>query len=530
MNIEFIKLGLPALISLGVQSDMKNASVNTLYLGSLSVILPEKGYYEETNPAYQSGLMLLDKYKETVSQLFEKLGIKSAVDMIDKALEFDRLIVPTTKSSEEESDYVKSYNPYEVSTLENYSKRINIPQIIKAVVPTAVKEVIVTNVNFLESLEHLLDGNLELIKAWLTTKLVYRLSASGYGTDELRLIAAGYGLLLTGQKEAASFEKFTYDLLSNEFGDVVGTYFGIRYFGKEAKAEVESMVAEFIEVYKKRLSNLTWLSKETIEKALVKLSKITAMIGYPTKLNPIYSKFVPNEEKTYMENMMDFSKIQVDYEFAQYGKAVDKSLWHMGAHVVNAYYEPMNNQIVFPAGILQPPFYSYTQSKGANYGGIGAVIAHEITHAFDTNGAQIDEFGNINDWWKPEDFEAFNKRSEEMVTLFDGLSVPGTNATCNGKLTVTENIADAAGLSCAYEAGIKHQAFNAADFFTSWAHIWRFKANPAYLELLANVDVHSPAYLRGLIQLKNFKPFANFYKIKETDGMYLPDDKKVVVW
>lgn len=530
LTIEFIKIGLPTLISLGIQSDMKNADVNALYFGSPSIILPDKGYYDEDNQSYQTGVVLLEKYKETIIKLFDKVGILNGEEIISKTLSFDRLLVPITKSSEEKSDYVKSYNPYELASLKSKSKAIRVDEIINKVVLKNVDKVIVTNPKFVDALDSLLLNNLELIKGWLISKLVYMLAASGFGTNELRLISAEYSLLLTGQKEAASFEKFTYNSLSNEFGDVVGIYFGKRYFGEEAKKDVESMVQEFIQVYQKRLTKIDWLSKETIEKALVKLSKINAMIGYPTKINPIYEKFVVNEELSYIENMIEFSKLQNEYEFSQYGKKVNKELWHMGAHVVNAYYSPMTNQIVFPAGILQPPFYSYNQTKGENYGGIGAVIAHEITHAFDTNGARIDEFGNINNWWKDEDFDAFNKRSEAMIELFDGLEIPGSNAKCNGRLTVTENIADAAGLSCAYEAGIKHNDFKEDDFYKGWAHIWRFKANASYMELLANVDVHSPAYLRGLVQLKNFKPFAKHYKINENDGMYIDPNKQVAIW
>ncbi|CCV64626.1 Peptidase M13 [Alteracholeplasma palmae J233] len=528
--VELIGLGLPALISFGVQSDMKNASINALYFGSPSLILPEKGYYDKENPAYAAGQNLLAKYRETVTELLNIVGLKDTSTILSQTLEFDELIVPLSKTSEEASDYVNSYNPYTLEKLNSKTNFISLSSIVKTFVSDKVEQVIVTNPKFVEGLDALLNNHLELIKSWLAVKLVYSLAVSGFGTDSLRLKASEYGLLLTGQAEAQSFEKFTYNQLSNEFGDVVGTYFGKRYFGEKAKKEVESMVQEFIQVYKERLAKITWLSKETIEKALIKLSKITAMIGYPDRINPVFNHFNFDETKSFVDNMLAFSKVQVSHEFSLYGKKVDKDLWHMGAHVVNAYYQPMNNQIVFPAGILQPPFYSYNQTKGANYGGIGAVIAHEITHAFDTNGARIDEFGNINNWWKEEDFKAFNERSLAMIELFDGLEVPGSDAKCNGKLTVTENIADAAGLSCAYEAGLKHKDFVPADFFAGWAHIWRFKANKSYLELLANVDVHSPAYLRGLVQLKNFKPFADYYKLKETDGMYIAPDKQVAVW
>ena len=530
ISIDLGNYGLPNLFEFGVQADMKNSNFNALYFGSPGLQLPEKSYYNENSPTYQTGLYLLNEKKKNSIALLKKIGVRGGAKIVEEAFEFDKLLVDSAKTSEEESEYLKSYNPYKASEFVGLSKLVNLKKLIKAFIPNKrVNQIIVTNPKFFEAIDSLLEDNLQLIKSWLIL-CVSRNLASKYATDDVRLLADKYSLLLTGQQKPIDFDKFTYGLLSSSFYDVLGLYFGNKYFGEDAKNEVEGMVKEFVEIYKERLQKNKWLSKSTIKKAISKLSKIEAVIGYPQNISPVYSKYVPNPEYSYAKNMLELQKTKTDYNFFEFGLAPDKSLWLMGAHDVNAYYHPTNNQIVFPAGILQPPFYSYTQSKGENYGGIGSVIAHEITHAFDTNGAQIDENGNINNWWKESDFKAFNDKAEDMIKLFDGLDIPNVDAKCNGKLTVTENIADAAGLSCAFQAGSKHKEFKLDDFFKGWAQVWRFKSSKEFTELLVNIDVHAPSYLRGQMQLKNFPLFAKHYNIKETDGMYLNPNSRVSIW
>lgn len=207
---------------------------------------------------------------------------------------------------------------------------------------------------------------------------------------------------------------------------------------------------------------------------------------------------------------------------------MDRSEWHMPAHLVNAYYDPQQNQIVFPAAILQAPFYSLSQSSSANYGGIGAVIAHEISHAFDTNGASFDEFGSLKNWWTDEDFAAFKVRTDRVVAQFDGLDSYG--AKVNGKLTVSENVADLGGLAAALAAAAQEPDFSATDFFESWATIWRMKARPEYIQLLAASDPHGPAKLRVNVQVKNFDAFFAAFNVQPGDGMWLAPAERVQIW
>jgi putative endopeptidase len=222
------------------------------------------------------------------------------------------------------------------------------------------------------------------------------------------------------------------------------------------------------------------------------------------------------------------TRITTELNYEKYNKAPNKNIWHMPASMVNAYYSPTNNQIVFPAAILQKPYYSLEQTPSQNYGGIGAVMAHEISHAFDNNGAKFDEFGSLSNWWTDEDLEAFKKKSKDMIDLFDGVETG--NGVCNGELTVSENIADSGGLRCALEASKKRKDHDLEGFFINWASVWRQKASAEYSQLLLRVDVHGPTILRANMQLSNLPEFQEFYQLKEEDKMYLAKDKMVSIW
>ena len=200
----------------------------------------------------------------------------------------------------------------------------------------------------------------------------------------------------------------------------------------------------------------------------------------------------------------------------------------MPAHMVNAYYNPQKNLIVFPAAILQAPFYSLEQSSSANYGGIGAVIAHEISHAFDSNGASFDEYGSLNNWWTEEDYAAFESRTQQVIDQFEGQDSYG--AKINGKLTVSENIADLGGIAAALEAAKSEEDFSAEEFFTNFARIWRMKARPEFMQMLASVDVHAPGHLRTNIQLPNFAEFHETFGVQEGDGMWRAKEDRVIIW
>lgn len=512
-------------VSFDVDADMKNATVNALFAGAPGLILPDKTYYAKDNP---QGPQLLALWKQMVLKLLVKLDYQeaSAKDLIEKAVAFDALIVPHVKSSEEAADYSKMYNPQSFDEFVAHTDQLDFSQVITSLVATKPSQIIVTEPAYYEALNDILKGHFTEFKAWL---LVNRVTGeAGLLSDDFRILAGEYGRALSGKKEAPNQQKYAYRLINGMFNQVVGAYYARKYFGADAKADVEHMVRQMISVYEERLKKNDWLSPETREKAITKLEHLGVQVGYPDKIPAVYDHLKVDPTKSLLENLVIMSRIVARNQFAHFGKPVDRMRWEMSPATVNAYFHPFKNVIVFPAAVLQAPFYSLKQSSSQNYGGIGAVIAHEISHAFDNNGSLFDEYGNLNNWWAKEDAAHFKELAQAMIDEFDGLPFAGQKV--NGKLTVSENIADAGGLSCALSAAKKEGDFDAQAFFINWARIWRTKARKEYQQLLLSIDVHAPQKLRANVQVKNLADFYEAFNIQSDDPMYLAPEKRVTIW
>lgn len=512
-------------VSFDVDADMKNATVNALFAGAPGLILPDKTYYAKDNP---QGPQLLALWKQMVLKLLVKLDYQeaSAKDLIEKAVAFDALIVPHVKSSEEAADYSKMYNPQSFDEFVAHTDQLDFSQVITSLVATKPSQIIVTEPAYYEALNDILKGHFTEFKAWL---LVNRVTGeAGLLSDDFRILAGEYGRALSGKKEAPNQQKYAYRLINGMFNQVVGAYYARKYFGADAKADVEHMVRQMISVYEERLKKNDWLSPETREKAITKLEHLGVQVGYPDKIPAVYDHLKVDPTKSLLENLVIMSRIVARNQFAHFGKPVDRMRWEMSPATVNAYFHPFKNVIVFPAAVLQAPFYSLKQSSSQNYGGIGAVIAHEISHAFDNNGSLFDKYGNLNNWWTKEDAAHFKELAQAMIDEFDGLPFAGQKV--NGKLTVSENIADAGGLSCALSAAKKEGDFDAQAFFINWARIWRTKARKEYQQLLLSIDVHAPQKLRANVQVKNLADFYEAFNIQSDDPMYLAPEKRVTIW
>lgn len=522
----WILAGMPSPISFDIDADMKNATVYALFASSPSLILPDKSYYEAEKKAQHDQLLQL--WSSMVEALMDKLGYskEEAKKIIDDAIKFDALLAPNVKSAEEAADYSKMYNPQTVAELASATDRLDIAAIIKQLVGEEPEKVIVTEPEYFKALNKILQDNFELFKNWALIRVI-RENAS-YLDDEMREINGRYGRALSGSKKPVSQRKFAFYLARDMFSQVAGDYYGKKYFGPQAKADVHHMVEQMIKVYKGRLTNNQWLSKDTRDKAILKLDKLGIQVGYPDKIPALYDQFKVDEEKSLIANVNQLTVTANKELFSRWNKPVDRMRWEMSAATVNAYYHPFKNIIVFPAAILQAPFYSLKQSSSQNYGGIGAVIAHEISHAFDNNGSLFDEFGNLNNWWTDEDSAHFKQLAQKMIEEFDGIPFAGQKV--NGKLTVSENIADAGGLSCALEAAKTEADFNAQEFFINWATIWRMKATEQYMQLLLSIDVHAPQKLRANIQAENLDDFYTAFDIKPGDEMYRAPEDRVHIW
>ncbi len=522
----WILAGMPSPISFDIDADMKNATVYALFASSPSLILPDKSYYEAEKKAQHDQLLQL--WSSMVEALMDKLGYskEEAKKIIDDAIKFDALLAPNVKSAEEAADYSKMYNPQTVAELASATDQLDIAAIIKQLVGEEPEKVIVTEPEYFKALNKILQDNFELFKNWALIRVI-RENAS-YLDDEMREINGRYGRALSGSKKPVSQRKFAFYLARDMFSQVAGDYYGKKYFGPQAKADVHHMVEQMIKVYRGRLTNNQWLSKDTRDKAILKLDKLGIQVGYPDKIPALYDQFKVDEEESLIANLNQLTVTANKELFSRWNKPVDRMRWEMSAATVNAYYHPFKNIIVFPAAILQAPFYSLKQSSSQNYGGIGAVIAHEISHAFDNNGSLFDEFGNLNNWWTDEDSAHFKQLAQKMIDEFDGIPFAGQKV--NGKLTVSENIADAGGLSCALEAAKTEADFNAQEFFINWATIWRMKATEQYMQLLLSIDVHAPQKLRANIQAENLDDFYRAFDIKPGDEMYRGPEDRVHIW
>jgi putative endopeptidase len=511
-----------------VMQDFMNSNNQVLYFGASSLFLPDTTYYKDEKTKAQ----LIGLFTQTTTQLLNLYGFskEETEKLIADALAFDELLVPVTKSSVEAADYVKMYNPLNKEEVKKLTKNFDVMENAEALVKQDVDQLIVLNLDFINAFDSIInEENFEIIKSWMIVNNVKSFASDL--TDEIRIAAGAFGRALSGTKEAQNFEKFSFYQAYNRFSQVVGLYYGENFFGPVAKEDVKKMVHEIIGVYNERITNNDWLNEKTKEKAIKKLSTLTVHVGYPDELPPYYDKFEVGsyeEGSNLLQEKLKMTKIVTELNFEKYNKEPNKNIWGMPASMVNAYYSPTNNQIVFPAAILQKPYYSLEQTPSENYGGIGAVMAHEISHAFDNNGAKFDENGSLSNWWTEEDLKSFKQKSKDMIALFDGVET-GYGA-CNGELTVSENIADSGGLRCALEASKKREGHNIEEFFKNWASVWRQKASLEYRQLLLRVDVHGPTILRANMQLSNLPEFQEFYQIKEEDKMYLAKDKMVSIW
>ncbi|MGX9372700.1 M13 family metallopeptidase [Mycoplasma sp. 3398] len=512
-----------------IHTDFKNHEKQTLFVSTPSVILPEKSYYsdeEKKNSFYRIWVNMVKKMLLKVNN-----DEKWANDLVNKALLWDNEASKYILSAQEWAIITNIYHPRKVDDFNKKIKEINLSNILNSLINDGISEVICVSKDLVDNYSKLLTKeNFELYKAFLYISSLIELSRL---LDYESLVISGeFSRALSGQRKPFSKKKIAVKfVVDNVFSMPFGKYYGETYFGPQNKKNVEQMIHKMVKIYEDRLKENTWLSKQTKDKAILKLSKIGVYVGYPEIIEDFYKEFIVQKYNGYddlITNALNFTMAVQKAKFAEYGKKKDINLWSMSPAIINAYYNPSSNKIVFPAGILQSPFYSSKQSSSSNYGGIGAVIAHEISHAFDNNGANFDEVGNMVNWWTEDDKKEFNKRAEKMVKLFDNKKTEV--GKCDGRLTVSENIADAGGLSCALEAAKSEKDYNPKHFYINYAITWRSKQRPELQKLLLASDVHAPAILRTNIQVQNSDDFYKTFKISESDQMFLNPKKRVKIW
>ena len=419
------------------------------------------------------------------------------------------------------------YNPTKVEKVISQVKPVAFEKLLKDFFGFVPETIIVSEPRYFKSFKQVFNKEtFELYKHW--AYVTGLLSSCSLLSEKLRNLGGVFYRTIAGIKAVTPVEKYAYQLASNMYSEPVGLYYGRKYFGEEAKKDITEIVYQIIDAYKDRIKNNDILEEATKEKAILKLSKIGVKMGYPDKVEDIYSSLVFNERDSLLKIVHTLRKIRLLDKVAQLNKPVDHSKWAMPGHMVNACYDPFSNDITFPAAILQAPFYALKQSRSENLGGIGAVIGHEISHAFDSNGAKCDENGNINNWWTKQDNRKFKSKINAMIKQFDGIELPWGKV--NGKFIVSENMADNGGMAVTLQIMSYTPNASYEEYFKNWGRIWCTKAKPEFAQLLLTVDVHGPAILRANITPRNFKEWYETFNVKRTDKMYIAPSKRVVIW
>ncbi|WP_308556392.1 M13-type metalloendopeptidase [uncultured Lactobacillus sp.] len=523
---DLFKASFALPFSFDVDADMKNTKINVLQFFGSSIFLPDTTTYK-TDAAEK----LLAVLKKQSIDLLKLAGLSAgqAEEYVVDALKFDEKVSKVVKSSEEWADYPAMYNPTSIKDFEGKIKNFKMDYFLKEALGEVPDRVIVAEPRFFDHFDELInEDNFDEIKGWMIVKFIN--GAASYLSQEFREAAFPFSQALSGQPELQSGEKQAYHLANGMFSEVVGVYYGKTYFGEDAKKDVLSMIKKMLAVYEERLKNNDWLSEETKHKAIVKLRALILKIGYPDKIEEIYDrlKVTPASEGGSLYSNARAADIeQVKYNVEKLHKPVDRTVWLMPGNLVNACYDPQRNDLTFPAAILQAPFYDLKQDRAENFGGIGTVIAHEVSHAFDNNGAQFDEYGNMKNWWTEEDYAEFKKRTQAEIDLFDGIKYGPV--TLNGKQIVSENIADQGGLTAAVEAN-KGENGDMKKLFENFARIWANKQLTESIKTQVSVDVHAPGPERANVQSQCQEEFYKAFDVKEGDGMWLDPEKRVVIW
>ena len=519
---------------IGVYADMKNSKMNAVYLGNFALGLG-KDYYQKENP---SNTEALAKYQDYVADIFKVLKDPLPQEKAKQIVAFEKNIAKYMLTSEEENNPNLSYNPVTTKELSTLVKNLNLPELLEKV-GVHTDGVILTEIGLYKHYDTFInEKNLPLIKDYLRYKLVTL--NSNFLTQELNDLTFNfYNKYLMGQQEQRPMNKRALELINGILGEAFGKLYVEKYFPEKAKDQMLTLIDYLKKSFAQHIKNVTWMGDTTKEKAMEKLHKFSVKVGYPDKWED-YSKLTMNPEVSLFENITQVGEWAFQKALDKVGKEVDKTKWVLPPQTVNAYYDPTSNEIVFPAGILQPPFFSFEADPAVNFGGIGGVIGHEMTHGFDVSGAEFDANGNLQNWWEPADKENFQKATEALAKQYDQ-DEPVKGIFVNGTMTNVENIADLGGVNIAFDAlqmylkdhgsvGKISGFTQEQRFFLAWASVWRTLSTDQYITNQVKVDPHSPDYLRAFAPLTNVDAWYKAFDVKEGDKLYRKPEDRVKIW
>ena len=516
-------------------ADLEDSNMTIFYIEQGGLGMGNRDYYID-----QKNAEIKAAYRLYLEKLFTLASVEGDIQkMVEDVVAVEDAIAEKSWSNVECRDIVKGYNPYTVEALCKEYATVDWKAYFEAMNIETLEKVVVSQPSSMANILNVLATTpVEALRSYVAAHYIN--TASSYLSEEFAVASFEFfGKTMSGTQEIRPRWKRAMSVPNSILSEAVGQMYVAKYFPEKEKARVEKMVANIQQAFGKHIDALDWMSDDTKAKAHEKLAAFTVKIGYPNKWKD-YSTLNVDPQKSYWENVVEANRWYTADSMAEVGKPVDREKWLMPPQMVNAYYMPTTNEICFPAAILQPPFYNPNADDAVNYGAIGVVIAHEMTHGFDDQGSQFDKVGNMNDWWTKEDRAAFETKTQVLVDQFNAIEIlPGLFA--DGKFSLGENIADQGGLRLAF-TGLVDYAWaegRPADidgftgeqrFYIGYATLWAQNITDQEKERLTKVDVHSLGRNRVNATLRNIQSFYDAFNITEDDAMYMAPEERVTIW
>ena len=533
---EINKFAASPFFGFGVGPDSKNSTMNIAHIYQSGIGMGGREYYTEQDDESKH---LRQEYVKMIKAQFQNIGYSetNADKAASAAMEIETELAENHFTKEERRQPEKNYHKIKFTELDKEVAPFDWAYYFEQVGANGLEDLNVSQIEPVRAAINIIEKeSIDNLKSYL--KWIVIRSSANYLSDEFVNTSFDfYGKTMSGSKEIRPRWKRSIDAVNGALGEAVGQLYVERYFPEEAKERMLSLVNNLTESLAERISNLEWMSQETKEKAHEKLGTFIVKIGYPDKWKD-YSTLEIKDD-SYYANMKRASEFAYNENINELGKPVDRTKWYMSPQTVNAYYSPSSNEICFPAGILQPPFFYMNADDAVNYGGIGVVIGHEMTHGFDDQGRKFDKDGNLNEWWTAEDAASFDERAKVLVDYFDNIVVLDT-VRANGTFTLGENIADHGGLQVSLNAYMKTKEVEegkAIDgftpeqrFFLSYATLWGGNVRDAEILRLTKIDPHSLGKWRVNGALPHIDAWYSAFDIQETDALYLPKEKRASIW
>lgn len=522
---------------IGVDTDLKNSDLNVMWLSAGTSGLPDRDYYLNTDADSKKKQ---EAYRAYLSKIFQLSGYKKkeAEKAAKVIYNIEYQFAEAEMSRAEARDYNKLYNIYTIDMLQKNYPAIQWAKYFKLMGVKDVKQVILTEPKVMAVAQKLMSTLSEQDIKYYVAGLIIKSSTSVLSDDFVNANFDFYGRLLNGQKEQKARWKRALGFPNSLLGEAVGELYVSKYFAGESKAKMLKLIDNLRKALATRIANLAWMNDTTKINALVKLNSFTVKVGYPDKWRD-YSKLTIDPAKSLYDNVAAATYVETLRNLEKFGKPVDKSEWGMTPQTVNAYYNPTTNEICFPAAILQAPFFDVNADDATNYGAIGVVIGHEMTHGFDDQGRNFNADGNMVDWWTAGDSKRFTAAAEKLAAQFDQITVVG-DLKANGHLTLGENIADQGGLRISYDAFKTTQQFQegkeidgftpAQRFYLSYGRIWAEHMTEEAIYQQTKSDPHSIGRNRVNATLRNIDTWYDAFGVKEGDKMWLAPAERAIVW